>query len=136
MRTRLIILGCLLLAGILVPSFAQTNEEYSLQGEWVFESISAFEKGVQKIPFSADSINCCGVPIEMNIQQDDVIFVYKNDTRTEKYNLTVKGNVLCFLICTQWTIVGNKLQLQWYQDVDKPEEELGKRDIVVTYKRK
>ena len=139
MRTKLIILGCLLLAGMFVPSFAQTNEENPLQGEWVFESISAFEEGVQKIPFSVDSLDnnvmsCCEVPSEMDIQQEEIVFVLKNKTVSEKYNVVVTENSLCFSICTEWKIVNNKLQLQWTQDIANQEPRV--LSIVLTYKLK
>ena len=138
MRTKLIILGCLLLAGMLVPSFAQTNEENPLQGEWVFESISAFEEEVQRIPFSVDSLenvmSCCEVPLEMDIQQEEIVFVRKNGTGKAKYDFIVRENGMCVPICAGWKIVNNKLQLQWTQDLEGQEPKV--LTIVLTYKRK
>ena len=115
-------------------TFAQTkNDEKALIGKWVFESVAAFEDNVQKIPFSMDSLDCCEAPKEMDIQQNEITFVWKESTYTERYGIAVKGGILCFPICAEWKIVGNKLQLSWTQDLNSNPNGL---IIVLTYKLK
>ena len=123
-----------------VMTFAQVNEndEKLLQKKWILENVSAFEENVQKLPFSLDSLDnamsCYEVPSEMDIRQDEIVFVRKNGTDKARYDLVVNGNGMCIPICAQWKIVGKKLQLQWTQDIEGKEPKV--LTIVLTYKLK
>ena len=120
--------------GISAFGVAQTNEqnEKALKGKWILEKVSAFEENVQKIPFSVDSLGC-EIPVEINIQQENITFVRKKHSDTAKYNFVVRGGILCFPICAEWKVVAKKLQLKWVQDVDSSPNGL---TIVLTYKLK
>jgi len=136
MKTRVIILVSLFFAGITAPALAQS--EAGLQklpeGTWMLEKVSAFEADVQK-PFSAADFNL-EIPSEIDIQPTEIAFVRKGSTETVKYDVVVKGNVLYFPICAEWSIVEDKLQLQWIQDVEDPENVQGTLTIVLIYNRK
>ena len=123
--------------GMSFLSFAQTKEsdEKSLQGKWTLENVSAFEDNVQKLPFSVDNIDS-EIPKEIDIQQDNITFGWKESKQKVKREVVVNGNSLCFPICAEWKIVDNKLQLQWMQDIDSPTDDLKMRTIVLTYSRK
>ena len=139
MRVKIITLTCIL-AGISLTGFAQSSEnnEKLLQKKWILENVSAFEKNVQKIPFSADSLSntmsCFEAPSEMDIQQEEIIFVRKSGTDKAKYNSVVRGNGICIPICAEWKIVNNKLLLQWTQDIEGQERRV--LTIVLRYKSK
>jgi len=136
MKTRVIILASLLLAGITVPALAQPEAVLQKlpEGTWVLEKVSAFEADVQKL-FSATGIDV-EIPSEIDIQPTEIAFVRKESTETVKYNAVVKGNLLCFPICAEWSIVEDKLQLQWTQDIEDPENIQEALTIVLIYNRK
>ena len=118
-------------------AFAQPKNEPEKipQGKWEFENVTAFEGNVQ-ISFSVSDIDF-EIPTGMNVQQDELTFAYKEGTtKTVKYGTVVRGNFFCFLVCAAWKVEGNRLSLQWVQDIDNPESVSGTRTIVLTYKLK
>ena len=124
--------------GLSVLGFGQSGEssEKSLQGRWIVENVSVFGENGQKIPFDVDSLRLAGseVPLELDIQQENIVFVWKDYTETVKYEFVVKDDVFCFPMCAEWTRAGNNLRLQWVQDVDGLEPR--QLTIVLTYKLK
>ena len=120
--------------GLSVCGFAQTkeNDDKLLHGKWVLENVSAFDENRKKLPLNADSLEV-SIPLEMDIQQENIVFVWKEYTETAKYNAVVKGEALCFPICAEWKVSKNKLQLQWIQDMDIDDAEMDVT-IVLTYK--
>ena len=117
-------------------AFAQLKNEQKqiLEGKWVFESVSAFEENVQ-IPFSVENIYF-EIPVEMDIQQDEVTFIRKGGEVKVKYDDVVRRKSFCFPICGGWEIVDSKLQLNWGQDTDSPTGGTIIRTIVLSYSRK
>ena len=98
--------------------FAQSNGEQRIpQGKWVLESASAFKGNVQ-IPIGTENPGF-EIPAEINVQHNEVTFVYKESTQKVKYEDAVMGSYLCFTACTEWKITGNKLQLQTLPDPDE-----------------
>ena len=128
---------CVFIAGmysISVACVAQTggNEEKSLQGKWIFESITAFEGTVEQ-PFGLDDFYC-DIPSEINIRQDDVIVVRKERTDTFPLDAVVRGNVICFCFCASWKLTDNKLQLEWTQDIETEGADPKLYNMILTYK--
>ena len=125
---------CMLLCS--VSAFVQPKDEQKRipQGRWEFENITAFEENMQ-IPFGVNDLTF-EIPTEMNVQQDELIFVHRESTQRVKYGTVVRGKYLCFLVCAEWKVEGNRLLLQWVQDVDNLENVSGSRTIVLTYKLK
>jgi hypothetical protein len=104
------------------------------QGTWVFESISAFENNEQLPSFSVEKLDF-GLPIEIEVKSDEVVFVKKTGTNTVSYNSAVNGNLLCFFICAEWSIVDGMLQLQWFQS-PKEGEPGDEKTIIVKFSYK
>ena len=106
-------------------TFAQPQNEHTKipEGKWVLEDMVAFEKNVQ-VPFTVENLGCCQVPVEIEVQLDELTFVCKERTDKVEYNAVVRENIICFPICAEWKIVNNKLFLQWVQDVDTDPEAL------------
>ena len=124
-----------LIAGVCsmsVLSFAQTKDKNVLLGKWIVENVVAFEENVQ-VPFTLDSLGC-EIPTEMDIQQDEIILVLDGQTMKVPYHEVVRGNGMCILVCGEWKVVGNKLELTWEVDIMGKEPE--RRKIVLTYKLK
>ena len=122
-------------AGICSVSFAQTNDgnERHLQGKWILENISTFDENMKEMSFDMDSLSY-EIPIEMDIQQDVIVFVRRDGTDEAKYDAVVMGRVLYFPIYAEWKIVENNLQLHWTRDIDSGVHNL--LNIVLTYKLK
>jgi hypothetical protein len=118
--------------GMSAVCFAQNvgNDEASLRGKWIYEGITAFEGNVQQA-FSPDDL-CCEFPSVMDIRQDEIDCVWKYGQGTAKYDSVVRGNGMCLLICTEWKIVDNKLQLTWTYDVEGDTPRVF--NMTVTYK--
>ena len=124
------------ICNLTVLCVAQTNAEdgKSLWGNWTFDNVTAHEGNVLQA-FNTDGLGCCGVPVEMNIRQDEITFVWKGHTEKVPFNSVVKaGNLFCFPICAEWTVADNKLQLKWKQDIEGPDPKM--LAIVLTYKIK
>ena len=121
------------ICSILMLVFAQTKDEQKKlpEGRWVLEKVTAFEENVQIIPFNADSLHCCTIPIEINVQKEKIVLTGKDEV---KFVASIRGKYVCFPICAEWKIVENKLQLQWKQDLES--QELRMMTIVLTYKSK
>jgi len=131
--------------GLSVLGFGQSGEssEKSLQGRWIVENVSVFGENGQKIPFNVDSFRLAGseVPLELDIQQEDITFVWNDYTETVKCNRVFRGNYICIPFCVEWKLSEDKLLLQWEQCVDRHEEEEEGHEhhdnsIVLTYKLK
>ena len=120
------------ICGMSAVCFAQHvgNDEASLQGKWAFEDVTAFEGNVQQV-FSMDDL-CCEFPTAMDIRQDEIDCVWKKGAGTAKYDSVVNGNVMCLLICAEWKITDNKLQLKWSIDMEGDAPKVF--NITVTYK--
>ena len=101
-------------------------------GQWALESIVAFDGNAQ-ISFNTDDLDF-EIPSEMNVQQDEITFLYQEGTTIINYGVVAKGHFLCFLVCAEWKMEGNKLMLQWIQDIDNPENVSEVRTIVLIYK--
>jgi len=129
LKMTMIISACMLLATVIVH--AQDNWKQSLEGKWVFKSISSFDGDKQK-PFNANRLGF-EIPAEIDIQQEEVTFVHKNRVEKIKYDVIIRGNIFCFPYCTEWSITEDKLQLQWTQDASNSES--GQLRIVITYSR-
>ena len=113
--------------------FAQVKNEQKqiLEGKWVLENVSAFEKNVQ-IQFSAENLDF-EAPVEINVQQDELTFVYKENTTKVGYDVfSIDGKYLCFSVCTEWKITDNKLQLQLLPDMDEENPII----IILNYNKK
>jgi len=114
--------------------FAQSNGEQKIpQGKWVFKSISAFENNQQLPSFNLEKLDF-EIPIEMDVKLDGVIFVNKSGTNTVRYNSAVNGNLLCFFICAEWSVVDGMLQLQWFQ-APKEGQFGDEKTVIVKYSR-
>jgi len=118
------------------PVFSQQGNEQKRipEGKWVLENVSAFEGNAQ-IALTANDLGF-RVPSEIDVQQDEVAFITENSSNRVRYDDVVKGNLLCFLICAEWKIVDNKLQLQWSQDIEEPVNGVDMRIISLSYVRK
>jgi hypothetical protein len=93
--------------------FAQ--QEQVPQGKWVLESVSILEKDTP-IPFSADKLSY-ELPDEINVQQDEITFVFNEERITLQYSVAVRDTFLCFSVCAEWKInEDSKLKLQWEDD--------------------
>jgi len=114
--------------------FAQTFEEKGkpLQGKWSFKNVSAIDENGKKISYNLENLECCEIPVAMEIQQDEIVFVYKASTEKVEYDAVVKGNFFCFPICAEWNIRNHQLQLRWSQDVDAQEPNV--ITVILTYK--
>ena len=116
---------------VLCMAQAGANDESALQGQWVYESVAAFEGTVPQA-FSLENLDCCEIPISITINPDEITFAWKDRTETVPSGPILRGNTLCFPICGQWKIADNKLQLQWTQDIM---EEIPRMfTIILTYK--
>jgi len=118
-----------------VVCFAQTggDDVKSLQGKWIFESITAFEGTVEQ-PFSLDDFYC-EIPTEINIRQDDVIVVRKERTDTLPLDAVVRGEGICLCFCATRKITDNKLQLTWTQDIETEGAAPKLYNVILTYKK-
>lgn len=122
-----------LLSSVAFVVSAQQNNEQIPQGRWVFKSISAFENDKQLPSFNFEQLNF-EIPMEMDIKSDEVIFVNKSGTNTMKRKSAVNGNLLCFYICAEWSVVDDMLQLLWFQSPGEGEHG-GEKTFIVKYGR-
>ena len=116
------------------PEHLEKNKK-SLQGKWVLENVSAIEDGVEVIPFSMDSISCCEIATEIDIQHDVITFTFSSGEQKLNFEQVIKKNAFYFPFYSGWKIVDDKLQLHWGHDVDRLEGTII-QTIVLTYKLK
>jgi len=116
----------------------QDEPEKLLMGSWVFESVSmAFDRDAPTA-ISVDDIDF-ETPVEIDIQPNEVVFLYKNRTDTMEYNRVVVEKRWFYLptrTLTSWKRVEDKLLLEQGRDVDFPTGETKIRTIALTYKPK
>jgi len=128
MKQKLIILFMLLGA---FSAFAQMKNEqkYIPEGKWVLENTSAFKGNVQT-PINSENFGF-EIPAEINVQQEGLTFVYR-ENKTKVGYFSIDGKYLCFSLCTEWKITGNKLQLQTLPDMEEENPII----IVLNYNKK
>lgn len=124
---KMMLSGCLLLSGIIVQ--AQDDLKNVLQGKWVLEKVVVLENNEPRT-VNVDFLNF-EIPAEINVQQEEITFVRKENTEKLQLDVVAKGNILCIPVCAEWNRVKEKLQLRWLQDTES-----GGLTIVVTYSQK
>jgi len=122
---KVLISACILLISMSVQSFAQQNNDQKLLlGQWILEQETSVDG---KYPDFE-------IPVEINIQEEDIMFVRSESTVQVKFNTVVKGRVFCFSVCAEWSITDDKLQLSWDQDIET--QDGGSQTFIITYSRK
>ena len=116
----------------MAPVKTQSYDVSAIRGQWVYESVAAFDGNVQ-VAIDIESL-CCEMPAEMDIRNDDVSFVWKDRTQTVKLSEIARGQSLCFSVCAFWKKVDDKVQFSW--DMDLEGEDQKSVRIVLTYKPK